>query len=210
MTRIQKAGDNVEHTRAIVPQEDDIHDAKHDRKIEPAEDPRVDPNRQASETNSNHNELTPSSEGREMNPEHDYHVDKCRGFDNHGVIAHERSDGGSAGSSGQQDEKCNVGTIVCNWCSAKQAYQVERWSTSERCVAPCMNEFNRRQQSRGQRVDYQDNDASDDEGEQLVCNMTGKRWEYFIFPNHHRLRSMCFSDAHGVVSACGGDKHTPV
>ena len=125
-------GNNVEHIRVTAPGEDSTHDAEHDGRIEPARGPEGDPGGHAPDTDSVHIELTSSSDGRERNPEHNCHVDKCRGASSHVVIINARSDGGNAGTSAQQDDRCRVTTTGGTRCSARQAYQVEQWPRSDR------------------------------------------------------------------------------
>ena len=108
----QKEENHVDDTREIETQKEDIHDVVHNGRIKATQGQKGETEEQTPDFNSHHDGPTSSSEGRERNPEHNCHVDECRGFTNHDVIIHERSDDGNTGSTERRDEKRKMVAIV--------------------------------------------------------------------------------------------------
>ena len=90
--------------------------------------------------------------------------------------------------------------------SRGQAYKARGWSIDHEQMREndanntlgCMTSTHNRRK----RTTTQNDNDTEDEIEDMVCNMTGQHWEDLPFFHYHKLWRMRFNHAYDVVQAC--------
>ena len=146
-------------------------------------------------TSNDNSQLQPPGSGSGGgNPEHEYHVDTCRDVGCRDVTIHDRSKDGSDTTTTLPGGNGEAKLLGRMWRSSGQLYKVKPWSEAdkdqdgmaqarqqldERSVASLM--VGRSKVRRRQPYESEDEDSESEE-DQLVCNMTGSHWEDLQFP----------------------------
>ena len=203
----RKDEDHVDIVREIQTRKEDANEYEHDGGARAAKRNRLATRHTT--TNGNHNTTNFGSGNDDGDPERRNHIDTCHVVESRDVTIHEESEDGDSRAMPLREQSVMVshGKV---WCSAKQNYRVADWSTTEgkqtesqphreindeKCLAPLMSGGNTRRMKRAPHEDDFEEDDSDFEGNKLLCDMRGERWESLLFANCNRFRSLRISYA---------------